>query len=166
MFQRLHQNPHHKLCARGLFGGHGVPKNCTRTPYPGRLVFSLLRRWGGVPKVGVVFQRVVPESSMERCSKSSGGVPKSCLRIPTARRDCVPKSCPRIPSLYTTMGNYQISILLLKSSNTLQHDNRTEARKLEKVTNKTVYCELRNLLFPIYVFFNQYYSISGREISK
>ena len=39
MFQRLHQNS-----------------------YPGRLVFSLLRRWGGVPKVGVVFQEVVPES--------------------------------------------------------------------------------------------------------
>ena len=41
VFQRLHQNS-----------------------YPGRLVFSLLRRWGGVPKVGVVFQKVVPESPL------------------------------------------------------------------------------------------------------
>ena len=43
VFQRLHQNS-----------------------YPGRLVFSLLRRWGGV---GVVFQKVVPESSMGCVSK-------------------------------------------------------------------------------------------------
>ena len=97
MFQRLHQNS-----------------------YPGRLVFSLLRRWGGVPKVEVVFKKVVPESPrLDRvvfqklgwcskvvpesprldgvlfqklgCSKKlsqnprSGGVPKGCARIPTAR---------------------------------------------------------------------------------
>ena len=34
--------------------------------------------WGGVPKVGVVLQKVVPESSMGWCW---GGVPKSCPRI-------------------------------------------------------------------------------------
>ena len=65
MFQRLHQNS-----------------------YPGRLVFSLLHRWGGD---GVVFQKVVPESprldwvvfqKLGWCSKKLsqnprwGGVPK------------------------------------------------------------------------------------------
>ena len=56
--------------ARGLGDGlaarlGSVPKRCQNS-YPGRLVFSLLRRgsMGGVPKVGVVFQQVVPESSL------------------------------------------------------------------------------------------------------
>ena len=60
----------------------GAPKNCPRIP---------MARWGGVPKVGVVFQKVVPESSMEWCSKGWGGVPKSCPRIPMARWGGVPK---------------------------------------------------------------------------
>ena len=77
MFQRLHQNPH---VARGLVGGPGVPKSCTRTPTL-VLVFSLLPRWGGV---GVVFQKVVPESPL--CI--SGGVPK---------RGGVPKVVPGSP---------------------------------------------------------------------
>ena len=64
----------------------GVPKVAPELlPWP---VFSLLRRWGGV---GVVFQKVVPESSMGWCSKSWGDVPKSCPRIPTARWGGVPK---------------------------------------------------------------------------
>ena len=105
MFQRLHQNS-----------------------YPGRLVFSLLHRWGGVPEVGVVFQKVVPESSIGWCSKRWGGVPNSGPRILDGMSfqklgwcskrlsqnphgsmgwcskiwGGVPKSCPRIPTLYTT----------------------------------------------------------------
>ena len=57
MFQRLHKNS-----------------------YPGLLVFSLLRRCGGVPKVWVVVSQN-PRGSMGWCSKSWGGAPKSCPRI-------------------------------------------------------------------------------------
>ena len=57
----------------------GVPK-------VGVVFQKVVQKWGGYPKVGVVFQNVVPESSMGWCSKSWS---------------CVPKSCPRIPTLYT-----------------------------------------------------------------
>ena len=40
--------------------GGVVFQRLQQNPNPGRLVFSLLRRWGGVLKVGVVFQKVVP----------------------------------------------------------------------------------------------------------
>ena len=88
MFQRLHQNPHHIwYCARSGWWPW-CSKKLHQNPHPGRL----LRRWGGV---GVVFQNVVPESprlgSMGWCSKSWGGAPKSCPRIPTARWGGVPK---------------------------------------------------------------------------
>ena len=50
--------------ARDLVGGPvgWCSKKLHQNFYSGWLVFSLLRRWGGVPKVGVVFQKVVPES--------------------------------------------------------------------------------------------------------
>ena len=84
-------------------------------------------RWGGVPKVApepspcmvlravwlvaLVFQKVAPEpppwpigvlvvATMGWCSKSWGGVPKSCPRILTLIWGGVPKHCPRIPTLY------------------------------------------------------------------
>ena len=91
MFQRLCQNPHHIWCCARSGWWPWCSKKLHQNPHPGRLVFSLLRRWGGVPKVGVVFQKVVPESSVGWCSKSWGGVPKSCPRIPTARWGGVPK---------------------------------------------------------------------------
>ena len=52
--------------ACGLVGGPAgwCSKKLHQNSYPGRLVFSLLCRWGGVPKVGVVFQKVVPESPL------------------------------------------------------------------------------------------------------
>ena len=50
---------------------------CTRTPTLAGWC-SRLHRWGGV---GVVFQKVVPESWMGWCSRSWGGAPKSCPRI-------------------------------------------------------------------------------------
>ena len=115
-------------------------------------------RWGGVPKVApepppymvlravwlvaLVFQKVAPEllpwpvgvlvvAPMGWCSKSWGGIPKSCPRILdgvvfqklgccsktlsqnphgsmgwcSKSWDGVPKSCPRIPTLYTTEQN-------------------------------------------------------------
>ena len=72
VFQRLHQNHHHIYgVARGLVGGPaarwaGVPKSCTRTPtlagWCSRCCAGA--RWDGVPKVGVVFQKVVPESPL------------------------------------------------------------------------------------------------------
>ena len=55
VFQRLHQNPHHIwCCARSGWWPCGSMGWCSKklhqNSYPGRLVFSLLRRWGGVPK--------------------------------------------------------------------------------------------------------------------
>ena len=69
--------------ARGLVGGPGVPKSCTRTPTltgwcshccADGVVFQKLGwcskklsqnpRWDGIPKVGMVFQKVVPESHL------------------------------------------------------------------------------------------------------
>lgn len=49
-----------------------------RNSYPGRLVFPLLRRWGGVV---VVFQKVVQESPMGWCSRGWGGFPGGCPGI-------------------------------------------------------------------------------------
>ena len=57
--------------ARGLVGGPGVPKSCTRT--------LTLAGW---------CSRCCADGW---CSKSWGGVPKSCPRIPTARWVGVPK---------------------------------------------------------------------------
>ena len=88
VFQRLHQNS-----------------------YPGRLLFSLLRRWGGVPKVGVVFQKVVPESprldgvvfqKLGWCSKKLSQNPHGSMGCCSESWGGVPKSCSRIPTLYTT----------------------------------------------------------------
>ena len=75
---------------------------------------KVVPEWGGVPKVGMVLQKVVSESSMGWCSKSWGGVPKSCPRIPTARWGGVPKSCPGIPTLYTNALNCWSNTLLHK----------------------------------------------------
>ena len=84
-FKRLSQNPHwggvpkvgvvlQKIVREPLIGWcwGGVPKRCPRIL--DGVVFKKLGwfskklsqnpRWGGVPKVGVVFQKVVPESSM------------------------------------------------------------------------------------------------------
>ena len=126
VFQRLHQNS-----------------------YPGRLVFSLLRRWGGVwvmfqkvvpaarwggvPKVGVMLQKVVLESSIGwcskswgvpkscprmECSKSWGGIPKSCPRILDGvvfqKLGWCSKNCPRIPTLYTTEDVHMIFSIFYK----------------------------------------------------
>ena len=71
VFQRLHQNPHHIwCCARSGWWPCASMEWCSKklhqNSYPGRLVFSLLRR-----------------GSMGWCSKRLGGVPKSCPRIPT-----------------------------------------------------------------------------------
>ena len=72
MFQRLHQNPHHIWCCARSGWWPWCSKKVHQNCYPGRLMFSLLRRWGGI-------------------FKSWGGVPKICPRIPTARWGGVPK---------------------------------------------------------------------------
>ena len=83
VIQRLHQNSHHIWCCARSGWWPWCSKKLHQNSYPGRLVFSLLRRWEGVPKVGVVLQKVVPESSMGWCSKCWGDVSKTCPRIPT-----------------------------------------------------------------------------------
>ena len=60
----VHQNPHQIWCCARSGWWPWCSKKLHQNPHPGRLMFSFLRRWGGVPKVGVVFQ-------------------KSCPRIPT-----------------------------------------------------------------------------------
>ena len=72
VFQRLHQNPHHIWCCARPGWWRWCSKKLHQNCYPGRLVFSLLCRWGGI-------------------FKSWGGVPKSCPIIPTARWGGVPK---------------------------------------------------------------------------
>ena len=69
MFQRLHQNPHHIwCCARsGWWPWYSKKMHQNPPPWP---VGVLVVGW---------------------CSKSWGGVPKSCPRIPTARWGGVPK---------------------------------------------------------------------------
>ena len=64
VFQRLQQNPHHIWCCARSGWWPWCSKQLHQNSYSGRLVFSLLRRWGGVPKVGVVFQTIVTESSL------------------------------------------------------------------------------------------------------
>ena len=56
VFQRLHQISYPvRLVFSLLHRWGGVPKSCLRIPAP---------RWGGVPKVGVVLQKGVPESPL------------------------------------------------------------------------------------------------------
>ena len=75
--KKLSQNPRGSMgwCSKSL---GGAPKSCPRIP---------MARWGGVPQVGVVFQKVVPESP-----RLHGVVFQTCA----------PKSRPRIPTLYIT----------------------------------------------------------------
>ena len=97
VFQRLHLNSYPgRLVFSLLPRWGGVSKRCPRIL--DGVVFQKLGwcskklsqnpRWGGVPKVWMVFQKVVPEW---------GGVPKSCPRIPTARWGGVPKVVPESP---------------------------------------------------------------------
>ena len=76
--------------------------------YPGRLVFLLLRRWGGV---GVVFQKVVSEfprldrvvfQKLEWCSKQLSRNPHVAMGWCSKSWGGVLKNCPRILTLYTT----------------------------------------------------------------
>ena len=92
VFQRLHQNSYPgRLVFSLLRRWGGVPKSCPRIldgvvfQKFGWCIKKLSQnlRWGGVPKVWVVFQKVVPDWSKGRCSKSWGGVSQSCPRIPT-----------------------------------------------------------------------------------
>ena len=85
VFKRLHQNSYPGRLVLRRWGGVGM-------------VFQKdvpAARWGGVPKVGVVIQKVVPEW---------GGVPN--VGVVLSQNGVVFQKlgwcCPRIPTLYTT----------------------------------------------------------------
>ena len=76
--------------ARGLVGGSGVPKSCTRTP---TLAGWCSRCCADGVVLGLCSKKLSqnPHGSMGWCSKSWGGARKGCPRIPTARRGGVSK---------------------------------------------------------------------------
>ena len=102
--KKLSQNPDGSMgwCSKSW---GGAPKSCPRIP---------TARWGGFPKVGVVLQKVVPESprldgvvfqKLGWCSKKLSQNPHGSIGWCSKSWGGLSKSCPRIPTLYTTDRN-------------------------------------------------------------